>query len=207
MRRRVQRGPVHPLLGARCGRGVHDHAPVIFGPSMIKTLMTAVFGTRFDRERKRIQPVVDAIHGHEERLKDLGRGRAQGADARVSRAPRPSGPARSEGRAGRGSGGQARLRRSGRAGGARGPVPRAGEAVQEGAGGRPRTSCCPRPSPRCARRAAGCWAPRSGDRARATWDMVPYDVQLIGGVVLHRAGSPRWRPARARPWSPPCRST
>ncbi|HZI76023.1 MAG TPA: hypothetical protein VFD73_18790, partial [Gemmatimonadales bacterium] len=38
---------------------------------MIKTLMTAVFGSRFDRERKRIQPIVDQIHEHEERLKDL----------------------------------------------------------------------------------------------------------------------------------------
>ena len=27
---------------------------------MIKNLMTAVFGSRFDRERKRIQPVVEA---------------------------------------------------------------------------------------------------------------------------------------------------
>ena len=38
---------------------------------MIKSLMTAVFGTRFDRERKRIQPVVDQIHAAEERLKAL----------------------------------------------------------------------------------------------------------------------------------------
>jgi len=38
---------------------------------MIKSLMTAVFGTRFDRDRKRIQPIVDAIHGHEERLATL----------------------------------------------------------------------------------------------------------------------------------------
>ena len=35
---------------------------------MIKNLMTAVFGTRFDRERRRIQPVLDAIHAEEERL-------------------------------------------------------------------------------------------------------------------------------------------
>src|SRR5437868_2920651 len=38
---------------------------------MIKNLVTAVFGTRFDRERRRIQPVIDAIHAEEERLKDL----------------------------------------------------------------------------------------------------------------------------------------
>ena len=34
----------------------------ILGSRMIKSLMTAVFGTRFDRDRKRIQPIVDAIH-------------------------------------------------------------------------------------------------------------------------------------------------
>ena len=38
---------------------------------MIKSMMTAVFGTRFDRERKRLQPVVDRIHAEEERLKSL----------------------------------------------------------------------------------------------------------------------------------------
>jgi len=38
---------------------------------MIKTLMTSVFGTRFERERKRLQPILDQIHRAEERLKDL----------------------------------------------------------------------------------------------------------------------------------------
>src|SRR5256712_1731128 len=33
---------------------------------------TRIFGTRFDREQKRIQPIVDAIHAHELRLKELG---------------------------------------------------------------------------------------------------------------------------------------
>jgi preprotein translocase subunit SecA len=33
--------------------------------------MTAVFGTRFDRERRRIQPVLDAILAAEERLGSL----------------------------------------------------------------------------------------------------------------------------------------
>jgi preprotein translocase subunit SecA len=61
---------------------------------MIKTLMTAVFGTRFNRERKRIQPIVDQIHSHEERLKDL----SEGPDRQV---PRAAGGAhqRGEGRA------------------------------------------------------------------------------------------------------------
>jgi len=38
---------------------------------MLKQLVTKVMGTRFERELKRIQPIVDAIHGHEERLKGL----------------------------------------------------------------------------------------------------------------------------------------
>src|SRR5258705_6136518 len=32
---------------------------------------TRLFGTRFDRELKRVQPTIDAIHTHEARLKDL----------------------------------------------------------------------------------------------------------------------------------------
>ena len=36
---------------------------------MIKRLVTAVFGTHYDREMKKIQPLVDAIKREEERLK------------------------------------------------------------------------------------------------------------------------------------------
>ncbi|HMJ58790.1 MAG TPA: hypothetical protein VK467_06610, partial [Gemmatimonadales bacterium] len=32
---------------------------------------TKLFGTRFDRELKRVQPIIDAIHTHEARLKEL----------------------------------------------------------------------------------------------------------------------------------------
>ena len=38
---------------------------------MLKTLLTKVFGTRFDREVKKIQPIVDAILRHEAGLKNL----------------------------------------------------------------------------------------------------------------------------------------
>ena len=38
---------------------------------MIKSLMTAVLGTRHERERKRLQPFVDLIHAEEEKLKAL----------------------------------------------------------------------------------------------------------------------------------------
>jgi preprotein translocase subunit SecA len=37
---------------------------------MLKTLLTKVFGTRFDREVKKIQPIVDAIKAHEKTLAD-----------------------------------------------------------------------------------------------------------------------------------------
>ena len=81
---------------------------------MIKSLMTAVFGTRFDRDRKRIQPIVDAIHGHEERLATLSEDELKGADLGL---PRPADRADRSGqdRAGGGPGGQARMRRPGRA--------------------------------------------------------------------------------------------
>lgn len=32
------------------------------------------------------------------------------------------------------------------------------------------------------------------------WDMVHYDVQLIGGAVLHKGKSRKWPPAKAKPW-------
>ncbi|HEX4628072.1 MAG TPA: hypothetical protein VH137_04710, partial [Gemmatimonadales bacterium] len=38
---------------------------------LYKDLFTKIVGTRFQRELKRIRPVVDAIHRHEERLKAL----------------------------------------------------------------------------------------------------------------------------------------
>ena len=39
-----------------------------------------------------------------------------------------------------------------------------------------------------------------------TWNMVHFDVQLIGGMVsAPRAGSRKWRRAKARRWSRRCR--
>lgn len=35
---------------------------------MLKSLITKVFGTRFDREVKKVQPLVDAIKRHEATL-------------------------------------------------------------------------------------------------------------------------------------------
>ena len=38
---------------------------------MLKRLVTKVLGTRFERELKRVQPIVDAIQRHEARVKGL----------------------------------------------------------------------------------------------------------------------------------------
>ncbi|MBI4419494.1 MAG: hypothetical protein HY560_01605, partial [Gemmatimonadetes bacterium] len=38
---------------------------------MLKQLVTKVIGTRFDRELRHIQPIIDSIHEHESRLGKL----------------------------------------------------------------------------------------------------------------------------------------
>ena len=35
---------------------------------MFKRVLTAFLGTRHEREKKRLQPIVEAVHAHEERL-------------------------------------------------------------------------------------------------------------------------------------------
>ena len=50
---------------------------------MLKTLVTKVIGTRFERELKRIQPIIDAIHEHEERLAALSDEALQGQTAKL----------------------------------------------------------------------------------------------------------------------------
>jgi preprotein translocase subunit SecA len=148
-------------------------------------MMTAVFGTRFDRERKRLQPVVDRIHAEEERLKSLSEGdlKAQTGKFRHRLAER-TGAVKAELE-------QVRAEKHGCAD----PVERdrlerrfqeldlqykrelkAGldELLPE-AYATVREAC---------RRLVGTTVSVTGHEL--TWDMVPYDVQLIGGVVLHQ---------------------
>ena len=153
---------------------------------MIKNLMTAVFGSRFDRERKRIQPVVDAIHAHEERLKDLSEERAQGPDRRVPRSgwTERTGALKAELE-------EVRQAKHGCAD----PVERDGlerrfhelesRYKKELAAGLdellPEAFATVREA---CRRLLGTTVTVTGHDL--VWDMVPYDVQLIGGVVLHQ---------------------
>ncbi|MGI9041997.1 MAG: preprotein translocase subunit SecA [Gemmatimonadales bacterium] len=148
-------------------------------------MMTAVFGTRFDRERKRIQPVVDAIHAHEERLKGLSEGelKAQTPRFRQSLAER-TGTLRAEVEEVRAAKHacadpaerdqlEQRFHELERAykkelsAGLDELLPEAFATVRE--------AC---------RRLLG--TPVMVTGRELTWDMVPYDVQLIGGLVLHQ---------------------
>jgi preprotein translocase subunit SecA len=152
---------------------------------MIKTLMTSVFGTRFDRERKRIQPVVDQIHGHEERLKQLDESelKAQTPRFRERLAARVGAlkteleevreakhgcadPVERDELEGRFQNLEGRYKKE-LAATLDELLPEAFATVRE-----------------VCRRLLGTTVQVTG--RELVWDMVPYDVQLIGGVVLHQ---------------------
>ena len=152
---------------------------------MAQRWFTKIFGTRFDRDLKRIQPTVDAIHEHETRLKDLSESELQGQTAKFRAAiaertgqlhaeverlkqakhdcPDPEERANlSE-----------QLRRAEQAHVTElqatldDLLPEAFATVRE-----------------AARRLMGSDVVVTGHTLK--WEMVPYDVQLIGGIVLHQ---------------------
>jgi len=151
---------------------------------MLKQVFNAVFGTRFERELKRIQPIVDAIKEHEQRLGGLPDDQIQ-AQAAVLRA-------RIRERTGELERGIAEKKQA--------KHDTADAAVREGldqelrkledewhavlkealenvlpeAFATVREAC---------RRLKGTKVVVTGHELE--WDMVPYDVQLIGGIVLH----------------------
>ena len=152
---------------------------------MIKSWFTKIVGTRFQREMKRIRPVVDAIHRHEERLKTLSDTELQ------AQTPKLRGLVAE--RTGVLAADVARLKREkhecpeaeqravlseqlSRAEAAyvkelqavlNDVLPEAFATVRE--------AC---------RRLVGSEVVVTGHGLK--WDMVPYDVQLIGGIVLHQ---------------------
>ncbi len=152
---------------------------------MIKNLMTAVFGTRFDRERRRIQPTVDAIHAEEEKLQDLSEDELKAQTARFrARLAERTGAIKAEldevreakhGCADPDEREKLEQRfheletgyKKELAAGLDELLPEAFATVRE--------AC---------RRLMG--TPVQVIGHELIWDMVPYDVQLIGGVVLHQ---------------------
>jgi preprotein translocase subunit SecA len=152
---------------------------------MPNRLFTKIFGTRFDRELKRIQPIVDAIHEHEVRLKDLSNTELQAQTPRFrERIVERTGPLAADverlkqakhdcpdpdQRADLGD----QLARAEKAYLAElqatlnDLLPEAFATVRE-----------------ASRRLLGTEVVVTGHALK--WDMVPYDVQLIGGIVLHQ---------------------
>ncbi len=152
---------------------------------MIKKVFTGVFGTRHEREMKRLRPVLEAIHRHEEALRDLSddaiRGQTEVFRARIAEAVGPLRDELAEVRAAKHAcedpaerfdleGRYQKLEEEYRK--AMGTVlddllPEVFATVRE--------AC---------RRLVGTTVVVTG--REMAWDMVPYDVQLLGGVVLHR---------------------
>src|SRR6187397_3379810 len=157
---------------------------------MVKTLLNKVFGSRHDRERRRVQPIVDEINSHGERLQSLSEAELQGQTVRFraiihertddverkiaelkERKPVAKDPAEREAV-------DAELGGADGRGGLEGQLrevirdtldellPEAFATVRE-----------------AARRLLGTTVSVTG--RDLTWDMVHYDVQLIGGVQLH----------------------
>jgi preprotein translocase subunit SecA len=144
-----------------------------------------ILGTRFQRELKRLRPIVEAIHRHEERLKALpdAEVQAQTVKFRGVLAER-AGPLDAEVR---------RLKQAKHACPDRDERRRLDEELQraEQAYAKALRAALDELLPEAfatvreaCRRLLGTVVTVTGHEL--PWDMVPYDVQLIGGVVLHQ---------------------
>ncbi|HEY7234704.1 MAG TPA: preprotein translocase subunit SecA [Gemmatimonadaceae bacterium] len=157
---------------------------------MIKGIINAVIGTRHERERRKIQPIVDEINveyarlhdvseeelrGQTEKLRGIIRERTSELEARVAalreQKRNAADPAEREkidnelsGSDGRG-GAEAELRRE---------IAEVLDEILPEAFATVREAC---------RRLLG--TPVMVTGRELTWDMVPYDVQLMGGIELH----------------------
>jgi len=152
---------------------------------MTNRWFTKLFGTRFDRELKRVQPIVDAVHRHEARLKDLSEGelRAQTGRFRAAIAERTGALAADVERlkqakhdcpdAKQRADLSDQLARADRAFVTE--LQRTLDELLPEAFATVREAC---------RRLLGGKVVVTAHEL--TWDMVPYDVQLIGGIVLHQ---------------------
>ncbi len=152
---------------------------------MVKSLFTKILGSRFKRELKRLRPVVDGILRHEERLKALSDAeiQAQTPKLRAAIAERTTAlVAEVE-----------RLKRE------KHDCPDAGQraalsdqlARAEAAYGKELQAALDDVLPEAfatvreaSRRLLSSEVVVTGHGLK--WDMVPYDVQLIGGIVLHQ---------------------
>ncbi len=152
---------------------------------MLKTIVNRVLGTRFEREMKRLQPIVDEIKQHEQRLAAVSEEELKGQTERFRERIRERtteleaeiGRLRDERRHSEDPGRRESL--TVRIGEAEDELKSATEDVLNEilpeAFATVREAC---------RRLVGSETQVTGNAM--TWDMVPYDVQLIGGIVLHQ---------------------
>ncbi|HEX4562509.1 MAG TPA: DEAD/DEAH box helicase, partial [Gemmatimonadales bacterium] len=150
-----------------------------------KALVQKVFGTRFSRELKRIQPLVNEVHEHERRLKALPDAEVQGQTAkfrgvlaervgvlqaevdRLKKAKHDCPDVEERLALDRDLAKAEERYKAALADALMALLPEAFATIRE--------AC---------RRLQGSAVEVTGHEL--TWDMVPYDVQLIGGVVLHQ---------------------
>ncbi|HYS22244.1 MAG TPA: preprotein translocase subunit SecA [Gemmatimonadales bacterium] len=152
---------------------------------MFDDFIKKIFGTRFKREMKRISPTVTAIHRHEERLKTLSdlELQAQTAKLRSLVAERTGALAAEVERLTKAKhdcpDAAERAVLSDQLGRSEQALAKALQATLDDllpeAFATVREAC---------RRLLGTPVPVTGHTL--SWDMVPYDVQLIGGIVLHQ---------------------
>jgi len=152
---------------------------------MLKDLVTTVFGTRFQREMKRLRPIIDEIKGHEEILADFSEEKLRAQTERFKETIRGRtaelreqvGSLREERRHTEEPAKRADLTQQ-----IADAEDRLHDTLQEvldellpEAFATVREAC---------RRLLGTTITVTGNEM--TWNMVPYDVQLIGGIVLHQ---------------------
>ncbi|MFQ6047601.1 MAG: preprotein translocase subunit SecA, partial [Gemmatimonadales bacterium] len=152
---------------------------------MLKQLVAKALGTRFERELKRLQPVIDEIYAHEERLKGLSDAEVQAqtdklrgilnerlGDLRAKLEEKKQAkhacadPSERDELSDEVNELTERLKEE---------TSRALDDILPEAFATVREAC---------RRLLGTKVVVTGHEL--TWDMVPYDVQLIGGIVLHQ---------------------
>jgi len=152
---------------------------------MLKSVVTKVIGTRFERELKRIQPIIDKIKEHEQHLAGLPDSEISQQTAKLRGVVKERlgmlEETLKEKKAERHGCADPRQRDS---------LNREVQEIEEELRGKtaelldellPEAFATVREA---CRRLVGTKVVVTGHEM--TWDMVPYDVQLIGGIVLHQ---------------------
>src|SRR5688572_19357452 len=176
---------------------------------MLNNFVTKIIGTRFEREQKRMRPIVEAIHEHEARLAKLSDDELRGTGG--SGGGNDGGGTDGGGSPSEGGGQTAKFRRiiAERTGALDAEVKRLKQAKHDTPAAEDRLKLdeelrqteqrynaelrktlddiLPEAFAtvrEACRRLVGTEVVVTGHALK--WDMVPYDVQLIGGIVLHQ---------------------